>query len=96
MDTDGCIASIPLTCSSRFDRSITLSTLSAPVQVVDTDERIAAIHYHSERFDWKAEGVFKYLQARLVLVSAVFASAELEAERSGGRVQVPAGKRAVL
>ena len=33
------------------------------LQVVDTDERIAAIHYHSERFDWKAEGVFKYLQA---------------------------------
>jgi hypothetical protein len=35
-----------------------------PMQVVDTDERIASIHYNSERFDWKAEGVFKYLQAR--------------------------------
>ncbi|PSC68172.1 Phosphate-repressible phosphate permease isoform A [Micractinium conductrix] len=31
-------------------------------EVVDTDEKIASIHYHSERFDWKAESVFKYLQ----------------------------------
>ncbi|KAL4447592.1 hypothetical protein ABPG75_004811 [Micractinium tetrahymenae] len=31
-------------------------------EVVDTDERIGAIHYHSERFDWRAESVFKYLQ----------------------------------
>jgi phosphate/sulfate permease len=30
--------------------------------VVDTDERISALHYHSERFDWRAESVFKYLQ----------------------------------
>ena len=38
--------------------------LSPSPQVVETDEKIASIHYHSERFDWKAEGVFRYLQVR--------------------------------
>lgn len=32
------------------------------LQVVDTDEKIGSLHYHSERFDWQAESVFQYLQ----------------------------------
>ncbi|EFN59965.1 hypothetical protein CHLNCDRAFT_133070 [Chlorella variabilis] len=31
-------------------------------EVVDTDEKIGSLHYHSERFDWQAESVFQYLQ----------------------------------
>ena len=34
------------------------------VQVVETDERVAAIHANSESFDSKAETSFKYLQVR--------------------------------
>ena len=46
--------------------------MAAPLpQVVETDEKIGSIHYHSERFDWKVEGVFKYLQVRAGRASLV-------------------------
>lgn len=49
-----------------------LPVLSAvpAVQVVDTDERIGAIHYHSERFDWKAESELRGLGQALAKPAA--------------------------
>lgn len=64
---DGAAAVGPSAHLRRFQESHLWSVLTYGAnfdvhEVVDTDERIGAIHYHSERFDWKAESVFKYLQ----------------------------------
>ncbi|KAI3429392.1 hypothetical protein D9Q98_005487 [Chlorella vulgaris] len=52
---------------AKFQQSQMWSVLSHGAnfdihEVVETDEHIHALHYHSERFDWRAERVFKFLQ----------------------------------
>lgn len=61
---------------SRLSRSLSHSINIDPHESITTDSKVAAIHENAEKFDPKAEAVFRYIQIFTAIVSSLLPSIE--------------------